>query len=95
VLPALKLSTAQTAAKLGVSRQRLHNVLTERCGVSLEMALRIGKFCGNGPDTWLRLQQAHDLWHAERRLAKEVARIPTVALLERAKQWSGWESGKR
>lgn len=26
------------------------------------MALRLGRFCGNGPDLWLRMQQAHDLW---------------------------------
>jgi plasmid maintenance system antidote protein VapI len=25
-------------------------------------ALRIGKFAGNGPALWLRLQQAYDLW---------------------------------
>jgi plasmid maintenance system antidote protein VapI len=41
------------------------------------MAVRLGKFCGNGPGLWLRLQQTHDLWHAERRLADAVDRIPS------------------
>jgi plasmid maintenance system antidote protein VapI len=40
------------------------------------MAIRLGKFCGNGPGLWLRMQQAHDLWHAEQKLAKEIRRIP-------------------
>jgi plasmid maintenance system antidote protein VapI len=42
------------------------------------MALRLGKLCGNGPGVWLRMQQAHDLWKAERDLAEAVAAIPTL-----------------
>ena len=49
-----------------------------------DMALRLGKFCGNGPDLWLRLQQAYDLWHAERALRKVVAKIPTAKAGSRA-----------
>jgi plasmid maintenance system antidote protein VapI len=38
------------------------------------MALRLGKFCSNGPKLWLRLQQAYDLWHAQRALKSEIAK---------------------
>jgi addiction module HigA family antidote len=76
VLPALGLSLAEAARQLGVSRQRLHAVLTERSAVSPEMALRLGRFCGNGPTLWLRMQVAHDLWQAERKLRHEIERIP-------------------
>ena len=38
---------------------------------------RIGKFVGNGPGLWLRMQQTHDLWLAERDLAQTLARIET------------------
>ncbi|KAB1072135.1 helix-turn-helix transcriptional regulator [Methylobacterium planeticum] len=41
------------------------------------MALRLGRFCGNGPGVWLRMQGAHDLWQAERALGAELAKIPT------------------
>jgi plasmid maintenance system antidote protein VapI len=41
------------------------------------MALRLGKFWGNGPDLWLRMQQAHDLWEADRKIAAELAKIAT------------------
>jgi hypothetical protein len=37
-----------------------------------EMALRIGKFAGNGPGLWLRIQQAYDLWNAEKKMAGEL-----------------------
>ncbi len=66
------------ARKLGVTRQHLHRVLAEKAPVSPEMAVRLGKFCGNGPGLWLRMQQAYDLWHAERALRKVVAKIPTA-----------------
>jgi len=39
--------------------------------------VRLAKSCGNGPGLWLRLQQTYDLWHAERLLADDLARIPT------------------
>jgi antitoxin HigA-1 len=42
------------------------------------MAVRLGKFCGNGPDLWLRMQEAYDLWQAEKKLAREVRHIRTV-----------------
>jgi plasmid maintenance system antidote protein VapI len=46
------------------------------------MALRIGKFAGNGPELWLRMQQAYDLWHVERRMEGELSKIEPVASVE-------------
>jgi addiction module HigA family antidote len=66
VLPAVGEAVAGMARKLGVTRQHLHRILAEKAAVSPEMAIRLGKFCGNGPELWLRMQQAYDLWHAER-----------------------------
>jgi addiction module HigA family antidote len=78
VLPAIGEPVMTVAKKLGVTRQHLHRVLAEKAPVSPEMAVRLGKFCGNGPALWLALQQGYDLWHAERALRKAVAKIPTA-----------------
>ena len=78
VLPALGLSVTKAAALLHVSRQALHTVLSERGAITPEMAVRLGKLCGNGPGLWLRMQQARDLWQAERDMAETVAAIPTM-----------------
>jgi addiction module HigA family antidote len=43
------VSVKDVAARLGVSRRSLHAVLSERTAVSVEMAVRLGKLCGNGP----------------------------------------------
>ena len=76
VLPSLNLPVSMAARHLGVTRQALHRVLSGRAAISPEMALRIGKLCGNGPHVWLRLQVTYDLCHAERSV--DVARIPTL-----------------
>lgn len=79
VLPALGVTVAEAARQLRISRQSLHAILAERSAVSPEMALRLGRFCGNGPGLWLRMQTAYDLWHAERKLRREIEKIPAHA----------------
>ena len=76
VLPALGVTVIEASRRLRVSRQTLHRIMAGTTSITPEMALRLGKFCGNGPGLWLRMQQAHDLWRAERRLGPELARIP-------------------
>jgi addiction module HigA family antidote len=78
VLPALGKSKAEVARLLGVSRQTLYDILDEKQPVTPAMALRVGKLCGNGPDLWVDLQRAVDLDAAERELADELKRIPTL-----------------
>ena len=79
ILPNLRLSVTEAARRLHVSRQTLHELLAERKGFSPEMALRVGKLAGNGAGLWLQMQQAYDLWHAERDLAAELRTIHHVA----------------
>ena len=77
VLPALGMSIIAAADKIGVSRQTLHRIIAGTHPVTPAMALRLGKFCGNGPNLWLNMQQACDLWHVEREIAADIAKIST------------------
>jgi addiction module HigA family antidote len=79
VLPALRLSVSEAARQLGITRQTLHRILAGTHSITPEMALRLGRFCGNGPMLWLRMQAEHDVWQANRRLAAELERIPEHA----------------
>ncbi len=78
VLPALRKSVSAAAVALGVSRQILHRILAETAPVTPEMAVRLGKFCGDGPEIWCRMQAAHDVAKAAARMAAVVRRIPTA-----------------
>ncbi len=75
--PSMNVNISQAAREMSVSRQSLHKILAGERAITPEMAVRLGKFCGNGPGLWLRMQVAHDLWAAERALSEEIKRIPT------------------
>ncbi|MDO9372485.1 MAG: HigA family addiction module antitoxin [Gammaproteobacteria bacterium] len=79
VLPELGLTQAELAEQLGVSRRTISEIIHERRPVTPDMALRLGKFCGNGPRLWLNMQQALDLWELEHLKAKEYGKIRKCA----------------
>jgi antitoxin HigA-1 len=80
VLPSLDKSKSEIASLLGISRQTLYDILNEKQPVTPEMALRLGKLCGNGPDLWINMQRAYDLRIAGRKLASEIKKIPTLSV---------------
>jgi addiction module HigA family antidote len=55
------LSVTAAAAKLGVTRQAMSNLLNGGAGLSAEMAVRFEKAFGLRAETLLRMQMAHDL----------------------------------
>ena len=79
VLPALGKTKTEIAGLLGISRQTLFDILSEKQPVTPAMALRFGKLLGNGPDLWIDLQRAYDLRAAEKKLGKALAKIPTIS----------------
>jgi addiction module HigA family antidote len=79
ILPALRMNVSDAAKALGVSRQMLHRVLAGESSVTPEMALRLGKFCGNGPEVWLSMQMNRDLWDAKQAIADQIDGIRTRA----------------
>ena len=76
ILPALGRSKTEIAGLLGISRQTLHDIMTEKQPVTVGMAVRLGKLVGNGPVFWLNLQRSYDLERAEREV--DVSAIPTL-----------------
>jgi addiction module HigA family antidote len=80
IVPALGKTKADIARLLGISRQALYDILSEKAPVSADMAVKLGKLCGNGPNLWINLQRSHDLWHAQRRT--DVSKIPTLPAAE-------------
>ena len=77
VLPSLNITVTDAAKELGIARQTLHRVMTADMAITPAMALRLGRWCGNGPGLWLRMQIAYDLWHAERAMGDSLAEIPS------------------
>lgn len=58
------ISGRELAKALGVAASTLSRVLSGTSRVTPEMALRLSKAVGRSPESWLAMQDAHDLWLA-------------------------------
>jgi addiction module HigA family antidote len=66
VLAALKMTQTEFAKRLGVSRLSVSELLLEKRALSPDMAIRVGRLTNTTPESWLRMQEALDLWELER-----------------------------
>ena len=65
VLPEIGWTQTELAMRLRVSRQTVSDLLHEKKSVTAGMAIRIARAVGGTPESWLRMQEALDLWAAE------------------------------
>lgn len=61
-----KITVAEAARRLGVTRAHLSRILNGKGGISASMSLslRLSAALRTSPDFWLRMQIQHDLWQA-------------------------------
>ena len=74
------ISGRELAAKLDVAASTLSRILKGTSRVTPEMALRLSKAIGRTPESWLLLQDTHDLWVARKHVnLKRVAKLRLAA----------------
>lgn len=66
-LEELGLSYRDIAELLDVSASTVGRIVTEKSSVTPEMAVRLSKSLGRSPESWLKLQYQHDLWHVQQK----------------------------
>jgi addiction module HigA family antidote len=59
------LTQSGLAEALGVSFRTINQICNKRRGITPEIALKLSKFFGTTPHSWLNMQQAYDLYNAE------------------------------
>jgi antitoxin HigA-1 len=62
ILPALKMRQTELAALIVVSRLSVSELVHEKRAMSPEMAVRIATLLNTSAESWLRMQEAVDLW---------------------------------
>jgi antitoxin HigA-1 len=79
ILEDLDMSSEQIAQVLDVSLETVDAILQGQQPITVDLAIRVGKAMGNGPQLWLNLQQKIDIWEALKRNEAAYDRIPSVA----------------
>lgn len=71
------ISARELARRLDVAPSTLSRILKGRSRVTPDMALRLSKVLGRSPESWLAMQDAHDLW-----VARQHTNLERVSKLE-------------
>ena len=64
VLPGIEMTQGKLAELLGVSRLTVSQLMHEHRALSPDMAMRVERLLGTSAESWLRMQEAVDLWEA-------------------------------
>ena len=67
------LSQNQLAKAIGVSPNRIAEIVNNRRRITANTALRLGLYFGNSPEFWMNLQSHYDLKMARRRLSRRLS----------------------
>ena len=70
-LKPLKIAQVDAAARMGISANRLNEVVRGKRGVTADTALRLAKLLKTTPEFWLNLQNAYDLYEAKHAMMSE------------------------
>jgi antitoxin HigA-1 len=74
------ISGRELAEKLDVAASTLSRILKGSSRVTPEMALRLSKAVGRTPESWLAMQDFHDLWVARQNVdLKRVSKLRLAA----------------
>jgi antitoxin HigA-1 len=72
------VSGRELAYRLDVAPSTLSRILKGHSRVTPDMALRLSKALGRSPESWLAMQDGHDLWLA--RQSVDLARVSKLEL---------------
>jgi len=68
-LTPMGLTQVDAAEKMGISLNRLNELIRGKRGVTADTALRLAKLLKTTPEFWMNLQAAWDLYHAKHAMA--------------------------
>lgn len=79
VLPALRMTQSEFAVRLGVTRLTVSELLHEKRALTPEMAVRLATLLRTTPESWLRMQEAVNLWQVRNERADRLAAVKPLA----------------
>ena len=83
-MPDFGLSVAQLAERIGVSRQTVNELVSERRALSPSLALRLSRLFDTTPQYWLNMQRNVDLWDSYDECHEAIEAIEPLPIAESA-----------
>ncbi len=74
-LDPMGLTQQQLADGIGVSYQRINELINGKRGITTSTALRLAKYFNTSPDFWLNMQRANELYRVMQKEGGEIEKI--------------------
>ena len=79
-LEPMGLTQRQLADAIGVSYQRVNELINGKRGITTSTALRLAKYFNTSPDFWLNMQRATDIYQVLNQEAQQIEAIQPIAI---------------
>ena len=67
-LEPFNIGAKELAERLRVSESVISRILNAKSSITPTMALKLSKVIGRSPESWLAMQDNHDLWEARQKI---------------------------
>ncbi|MGB6295242.1 MAG: HigA family addiction module antitoxin [Rivularia sp. (in: cyanobacteria)] len=81
-LEPMNISAYRLSKDIGVTQTRISEILSGKCSITADTALRLSRYFGNSAQFWLNLQTEYDLRQAINENAQVYNRISLVKVNE-------------
>ncbi|MGK7899447.1 MAG: HigA family addiction module antitoxin [Xenococcus sp. (in: cyanobacteria)] len=79
-LEPMGLTQQQLADGIGVSYQRINELINNKRGITVSTALRLAKYFGTTPDFWLNMQRANNIYQAMKKEGEQIDKIQPIVI---------------
>ena len=82
-LKKLGMNATELAREIHVPPNRISQIVAGKRAVTADTALRLGKWFGNGPHLWLKLQQTYELYMTRQKIGTLLEEISSLKANQR------------
>jgi antitoxin HigA-1 len=79
-LEPMGLTQRQLADAIGVSYQRINELINGKRGITTSTALRLAKYFNTSADFWLNMQRATDIYQVLNQEAQQIEKIQPIVI---------------
>jgi len=79
-LAPMGITQSQLARSLHTSFRAINELVNEKRGITIEMALKLAKYFGTTPQLWLNIQNQYDLYRVAQKKKDVLAKVEVMSV---------------